>query len=112
MIIYERKAYRGISHKGSAFRFRYTDAEGQEHRVNCRTLDEALELYHRKKKQAHDGKKLPAPERGLRHAKFCQLVDSALAYSEKEKRSYRTDVPRIAKLKELFGDRIAEALPP
>ncbi len=112
MIVYEGKAYRGISREGSMFRFRYTDAEGREHRVKCRTLDEALELYHRKKKEAHDGKKLPAPERGLRRAKFCQLADSALAHSENRKRSYRTDIPRIVKLKELFGDCIAEALTP
>ena len=43
---------------------------------------------------------------------FRQLVDDALAYSKRNKRSYKTDVPRFASLKEWFGSHPAEELTP
>jgi hypothetical protein len=42
---------------------------------------------------------------------FSQLIDDALAYSKRNKRSY-TDVPRFARLKEWFGSHPAEELTP
>jgi integrase len=41
-----------------------------------------------------------------------QLADDALAYSKRNKRSYRMDVPRFAGLKEWFGAEPAEELTP
>jgi hypothetical protein len=52
MIDHEGKKYRGISRWGDGFRFRYTDTQGCEHRVKCRSLDEAIALYHTKKDKA------------------------------------------------------------
>jgi hypothetical protein len=43
---------------------------------------------------------------------FNQLADDALAYSKRNKRSYKTDVPRFANLKEWFGLHAAEELTP
>jgi integrase len=40
------------------------------------------------------------------------LADDALAYSKRNKRSYKTDVPRFASLKEWFGAHPAEELTP
>jgi hypothetical protein len=56
---------------------------------------------------------MPAPV-VLRRGKvtFAEIASSALAYSKAMKRSYQTDVPRFARLKEWFGKRPAEALTP
>jgi len=43
---------------------------------------------------------------------FGQLADDALAYSKRNKRSYKTDVPRFASLKEWFGAHPAGELTP
>src|SRR5262245_1916684 len=43
---------------------------------------------------------------------FGQLLDDALAHSKRNKRSYRTDVPRIASLKQWFGSQPAAELTP
>ena len=57
-----------------------------------------------------EGKKLPELFRKP-SVNFGQLADDALAYSKRNKRSYRTDVPRFASLKEWFGSESAEELP-
>jgi site-specific recombinase XerC len=43
---------------------------------------------------------------------FGQLLDDALTYSKRNKRSYKTHVPRIASLKQWFGSHSAEELTP
>lgn len=58
-----------------------------------------------------EGKKLPELFRKP-SVNFSQLVDDALAYSKRNKRSYKTDVPRFAGLKEWFGSYPAEELAP
>ena len=58
-----------------------------------------------------EGKKLPENLRKP-SVKFSQLLDDALAYSKRNKRSYKTDVPRFASLDEWFGSHPAEALAP
>ena len=58
-----------------------------------------------------EGKKLPELFRKP-SVNFGQLLDDALAYSERNKRSYKTDVPRIASLKDWFGSHPAEELTP
>lgn len=44
--------------------------------------------------------------------KFSQLLDDALAYSKRNKRPCKTDVPRFASLDEWFGSHPAEELAP
>jgi hypothetical protein len=58
-----------------------------------------------------EGKKLPANFRKP-SVKFSQLFDDTLAYSKRNKRSYKTDVPRVASLKEWFGSHPTEELTP
>lgn len=113
MIEFEGKRYRGISRHSGAFVFRYTDAQGCEHRQTCRTLDDALVQYHEKRAMAKRGERLPAP-RMLRRNKttFTEIMQDALAYSKQNKRSYRTDVQRSARLTAWFGNRVAETLTP
>lgn len=41
---------------------------------------------------------------------FGQLADDGLAYSKQNKRSYKTDVPRFANLKDWIGNHPAEEL--
>ena len=43
---------------------------------------------------------------------FAQLAGDALAYSRRNKRSYKTDTPRFANLKDWFGNYPAEELTP
>jgi integrase len=47
-----------------------------------------------------------------RRITFREIAHDALAYSERNKRSYATDVPRFARLNEWFGRRPALALTP
>lgn len=112
MITHEGNRYRGISYRDGAFVFRYTDVQGCEHRIKCETIHEALTLYHTKKNLKRKGG-MPAPV-VLRRGKvmFAEIANDALAYSKATKRSYKTDVPRVARLKEWFGKRPAEALTP
>ena len=65
----------------------------------------------KRKQQVLEGKKLPELFRKP-SVNFGQLADDALAYSKRNKRSYRTDVPRFASLKEWFGAHPAEELTP
>lgn len=58
-----------------------------------------------------EGKKLPKLFRKP-SVNFGQLVDDALAYSKRNNRSYKTDVPRFASLKEWFDAHPAEELTP
>jgi integrase len=58
-----------------------------------------------------EGKKLPENFRKP-SINFGQLLDDALAYSKRNKRSHETDVPRIAILNECFGSHPAEELAP
>ena len=53
-------------------------------------------------------KRLRRPESSV----FSQLVEDALAYSKRNKRSYKTDVRRFASLKDWFGSHPAEELTP
>jgi integrase len=58
-----------------------------------------------------EGKKLPELFRAP-SVDFAELADDALAYSKRNKRSCKTDVPRFARLKEWFGKHPAEELTP
>src|SRR5262249_17670946 len=61
--------------------------------------------------QILEGKKLPELFRKP-SVNFGHLSDDALAYSKRHKRSYDTDVPRLANLKAWFGKCPAEELTP
>jgi hypothetical protein len=77
----------------------YFDQFGKKRCENAGTKSVAIKLYGRRKQQVLEGKKLPENFRKP-SVKFSQLLDDALAYSKMNKRSYKTDTPRIANLKD------------
>jgi hypothetical protein len=87
----------------------YFDRFGKRHREKAGTKSLAIKLYRKRKQEALEGKKLPEslrkPSIDFRH-----LVVDALAYSKRNKRSYKTDVPRFARLKKWFGSYPADEL--
>jgi integrase len=89
----------------------YFDQFGRKHREKAGTKSVAIKLYRKRKQQVLEGKKLPEMFRKP-SVNFGQLVDEALAYSKRNKRSHRTDVRRFANLKEWFGAYPAEELTP
>jgi len=89
----------------------YYDQFGKRHREKAGTKSAAIKLYGKRKQQALEGKKLPELLRRP-SVNFGQLLDDALTYSKRNKRSYKTDVPRIASLKQWFGSDSAEELTP
>src|ERR1700730_3630913 len=74
---------------------RYFDQFGKKRREEAGSKSVAIKLYGKRKQQVLEGKKLPENFRKP-SIKFSQLLDDALAYSKRIKRSYKTDVPRIA----------------
>lgn len=113
MIIFGGHKYRGITQFNDMFVFRYTDAQGREHRPRFSSLEDALVQYHFKKARAKRGEKLPAPSVLKRNRlRIHEIIEDALVYSKQTKRSYRTDVPRFERLDKLFGNRQAEMLTP
>lgn len=88
---------------------RYVDAEGRFRRELAGPKSDAINLYRRRKAEALQGKKLPEK---LRKAPvlFKEIVQDALAYSEKHKRSHRSDESIAKNLTEFFGNRPADGL--
>jgi integrase len=103
--IYEREPGSGV------WWICYFDRFGKRHREKAGTKSIAIKLYGKRKQHVLEGKKLPESFRKP-SVNFRQLVDDALAYSKRNKRSYKTDVPRFASLKEWFGSYPAEELTP
>jgi integrase len=89
----------------------YFDQFGKRRREKAGTKSVAIKLYGKRKQQVLEGKKLPELFRKP-SVDFSQLVEDALAYSKRNKRSYKTDVPRFACLKGWFGSHPAEELTP
>ena len=89
----------------------YFDQFGKRRREKAGSKSIAIKLYGKRKQQVLEGKKLPELFRKP-SINFSQLADDALAYSKRNKRSYKTDVPRFASLKEWFGSHAAEELTP
>jgi len=90
---------------------RYFDQFGKKRREKAGSKSVAIKLYGKRKQQVLEGKKLPEIFRKP-CINFSQLVDDALAYSKRNKRSYKTDVPRFTCLKDWFGTHPAEELTP
>jgi integrase len=103
--IYERERGSGV------WWICYFDRFGKRHREKAGTKSVAIKLYGKRKQQVLEGKKLPESFRKP-SVNFRQLVEDALAYSKRNKRSYKTDIPRFATLKEWFGSYPAEEVTP
>ncbi len=88
---------------------RYVDAQGRYRREKAGTKTAATALYHKRKQEVLEGRKLPEK---LRRAlvSFREIAQDALEYSRAHKRSYRNDRCRMTKLLEWLGDSPAEAV--
>ena len=89
----------------------YYDQFGNKRREKAGAKCTAITLYRKRKQQVLEGKKLPEKFRQPL-VTFGQVAEDALAYSKRNKRSYRTDVPRFARLNRWFGGRVADELTP
>jgi len=103
--IYEREPGSGV------WWICYFDRFGKRHREKAGTKSVAIKLYRKRKQHVLEGKKLPESFRKP-SVNFRQLVEDALAYSKRNKRSYKTDMPRFPSMKEWFGSYPAEELTP
>ena len=103
--IYEREPGSGV------WWICYFDRFGKRHREKAGTKSVAIKLYGKRKQEVLERKKLPESFRKP-SVNFSHLADDALVFSKRNKRSYKTDVPRFASLKEWFGGHPAEELTP
>ena len=103
--IYEREPGSGV------WWICYFDRFGKRHREKAGTKSVAIKLYGKRKQEVLERKKLPESFRKP-SVNFSQLADDALVFSKRNKRSYKTDVPRFASLKGWFGGHPAEELTP
>jgi integrase len=89
----------------------YFDQFGKKRREKAGTKSVAIKLYGKRKQQVLEGKKLPELFRKP-SVSVADLIADALVYSKRNKRSYRTDVPRFRSLTDWFGRHAAEELTP
>jgi site-specific recombinase XerD len=89
----------------------FFDADGRKRREKVGRKSAAIDLYHKRKTQVMEGKKLPEKIRA-RKASFEELAKDALEYSKAHKLSYADDEVRMAKLKEWLRQRPAESISP
>src|SRR5713101_6882095 len=113
-VMKETKKVRGIFEKnpGSGLWWiRYVDAQGRFRREKVGTWTNARDLYHKRKTQAFEGKKLPEK---LRRATvtFAEIARDALTYSKVHKAatSYRCDAGRMEVLLAWFREYPAESI--
>jgi integrase len=89
----------------------YFDQFGKKRREKAGTKSIAIKLYGKRKQQVLEGKKLPELFRKPL-VNVADLIADALVYSKRNKRSYKTDVPRFRSLTDWFGSHAAEELTP
>jgi site-specific recombinase XerD len=87
------------------------DAQGRRRREKAGTKSAAIALYHKRKQEALEGRKLPERLRRAR-VSFREIARDALEYSRAHKRSYDDDCYRMARLLDWFGDLPAESIAP
>lgn len=89
------------------------DASGRRHREKAGTKSGAIALYHKRKHQALEGRKLPEKLRSA-GVSFAELVKDALEHSRARKvpECYHADIARARILREWFPDWHAEQITP
>ncbi len=90
---------------------RFADATGRIRREKIGTKSAALTMYHKRKAEALQGKKLPETLRG-NPITFTRIAQDALEYSKAHKRSAGDDKERMKLLLDWFGDTAADSLTP
>ncbi len=89
----------------------YADASRKIRREKVGPKGMAIKLYHKRKTEVLQRKKLPEHFRA-KAVSFEQLAQHTLEYSRVHKRSYHDDVIRMKRLRQWFGDRPAESITP
>ncbi len=89
---------------------RYADATSRIRREKAGSKSAAVALYHKRKTQVLEGRKLP--EKTRRAITFDEIAQDALTYSRQHKRSFHEDELRMARLLKWFKDRPAETISP
>src|SRR5215470_3876139 len=112
----ERKPARGLFGKvpgSGVWWIRYADSTGRIRREKAGTKDSANKLYHKRKTQALEGRKLPEKLRRTR-VSFAEISKDALDYSKAHKvhEAYRIDRWHIETLLRWFRERVAEEITP
>jgi site-specific recombinase XerD len=89
----------------------YFDANRRKRREKVGRKGDAIDLYRKRKTEAHQGKKLPEKLRA-KAIIFSVLAQDAIQYSKGNKMSYRQDVYRMSKLLSWIGNRVADSITP
>jgi hypothetical protein len=89
---------------------RYVDASGAYRRELAGAKSDAISLYHKRKAESLQGKKLPEKLR-RRVVKFSELCDDAKRYTIANNEGHASDCYRIEKLRAEFGERPAGSIP-
>jgi len=105
---YPKGLYEKVPGSG-VFSIRYADVNGKIRREAVGAKSAALKLYHKRKTEVLQGKKLPETLRQKRIT-FAELAKDALAYSKAHKRSHRHDQYRMKALEKKFGTRDATTI--
>lgn len=112
----DRKPVRGVFEKvpgSGVWWIRYADSTGRIRREKAGTKENAKTLYHKRKTQALEGRKLPEKLRRPR-VSFPEIAQDALAYSKAHKvhEAYRIDRWHMETLLTWFRERVAEEVTP
>jgi hypothetical protein len=86
---------------------RYVDSQGRLRRELAGSKSDAIDLYHERKSEALQGKKLPEKLR-RRVVNFSELCEDFKKYSKANNEGHKNEGYRIAQLKAEFGERPAE----
>jgi integrase len=105
-----RGVYEKISRSGIWW-VRYADTAGRIRKEKAGSKSNAEKLYHKRKNEVLQGKKLPETVR-RRVILFSEIAEDALKFSRANKRSFRDDESRMKLLKKWFGNREAETIGP
>jgi len=89
---------------------RYVDSTGRLRRELAGSKGDAIDLYHKRKSEALQGKKLPEKLR-RRVVHFSELCEDFRKHSVANNEGHKNEGYRIAQLKAEFGERPAETIP-
>ena len=108
----EVKKIKGVyERQPGVYCIRYADMTGRIRREKVGTKAAAINLYHKRKTEALQRKKLPEQFRA-KAVTFDQLADDAIEWAKAHKLTWQDDVERLQPMREAFGSRTAESITP
>lgn len=105
---------RGVFEKdpgSGVFWIRYADSSGRIRREKVGLKSAAVRLYHKRKTEVLQGKKLPEQFRA-KPVTFSQLADDAIEWAKAHKLTWEDDDIRLKPLRDAFGSIPAESITP